>query len=105
MSSGFKALQKDYRRLSCKAIKWEKEFRTDIHKTMHSKKKNSNITYKRMGSELIIVTLVVRSWSYDRVIKTEVQSSVKKKKSKEQAIKNYWEGNREHNRKHCVCLS
>lgn len=82
MSSGFKALQKDYRRLSCKAIKWEKEFRTDIHKTMHSKKKNSNITYKRMGSELIIVTLVVRSWSYDRVIKTEVQSSVKKKKVK-----------------------
>lgn len=33
-----------------------------------------------MGSELVIATPVVRSWSYDRVIKMEVQSSVKKKK-------------------------
>lgn len=32
-----------------------------------------------MGSELIIATPIVRSWSYDRVIKMEVQSSVKKK--------------------------
>lgn len=68
-------------RLSCKVIKWEREFKMDKHKTMHSKKKKFNITYKRMGPELIIATPVVRSWSYDRVIKMEVQSSVKKKKS------------------------
>lgn len=69
-------------RLSCKVIKWEREFKMDKHKTMPPRKKKSNIIYKRMGSELIIATPVVRSWGYDRVIKTEVQSSVKKKKVK-----------------------
>lgn len=58
----------------------------DKHKTMPPRKKKSNIIYKRMGSELIIATPVVRSWGYDRVIKTEVQSSVKKKSQKKKRL-------------------
>lgn len=74
-------------RLSCKVIKWEREFKMVKHKTMHSKKKKSNITHKRMGSELIIATTVERSWGYDGVIKMEVQSSVKLKSQKNKQLR------------------